>query len=128
MKRLLVVLVFGASAAHGEIYKWTDSRGTAHYTNNIDEIPIRSRARVKVLDYETGKKPDDSSPLQNGQTQAVKPEEHPAATQAGGPPIQQNAPVPQAVVKRGGLRQQREQRLRESGKSGERHALPYPEE
>lgn len=57
MKKLLLVLVFVASSAHGEIlYTWTDTRGTAHYTNSMYEVPGRYRDRVKVLDLGLGQK------------------------------------------------------------------------
>ena len=49
MKSLLLVFLCIASSAHAEIYTWNDSRGTAHYTNSLYEIPARFRERVKVL-------------------------------------------------------------------------------
>ena len=56
MKRLVVVVLVLASAAYGEIYTWKDARGTAFYTNSLDEIPARYRARAQLLDVATGKK------------------------------------------------------------------------
>jgi hypothetical protein len=65
MKILLVMLIFVASSAHGEIYRWTDSKGTTHYTNSEYEIPERYRARAKVLDLGIEEKKGNSTPLQD---------------------------------------------------------------
>ena len=57
MKRFLVLLlVFGASAAYGEVYTWKDARGTVFYTNSLHEIPARYLKKARVLDVATGKK------------------------------------------------------------------------
>lgn len=53
MKRVLVLLLFVAVPAFGEIYTWTDARGTRHYTNSMYEVPERYRAKVKTLDLGT---------------------------------------------------------------------------
>lgn len=59
MKKVAVLLLLTVSAVHGEgIFTWTDSRGTAHYTNKEDEVPPRYRSKVKVLDMGTGQKTD----------------------------------------------------------------------
>ena len=50
MKWMLVLLLFVAVPAFGEIYTWTDARGTRHYTNSMYEVPERYRAKVKTLD------------------------------------------------------------------------------
>lgn len=50
MKWMLVLLLFIAVPAFGEIYTWTDARGTRHYTNSMYEVPERYRAKVKILD------------------------------------------------------------------------------
>ena len=89
MKILLVMLVFVASSAYGEFYTWTDSRGTAHYTNSMYEIPARYRAKVKVLDLGANQKADTSSPQQNGQMQSVKPVEQSTTQKVDGNQIQQ---------------------------------------
>ncbi len=99
MKRaLLAVLVFAASAAHGEIYKWADSRGITHYTNSMDEIPVRYRARAKSLAYETEKKADAGTPQTNGQVQVPKSEGQLIAPPAAGVPQMRVAPVPSAGI------------------------------
>jgi hypothetical protein len=98
MKSLLVIMVFMASAAHGEIYTWTDLRGTTHYTNSMYEVPARFRDKVKVLDYGTEQKGGTATPQQNGQPQPVKPEESAAAPKAGEPPLPPNEP---ATINRG---------------------------
>ncbi len=58
MKRLLFFVILIASTAHGEVFTWTDSQGTAHFTNSFYEIPARYRAKVKVLNMGTESKPD----------------------------------------------------------------------
>lgn len=55
-KYLLLLLIFSASAAYGEIYTWKDARGTVFYTNSLDEIPARYLKKARVLDVATGKK------------------------------------------------------------------------
>jgi len=46
MKIISIVLLLLATSAYGEIYKWTDSNGTAHFTNSTYEIPEKYRARA----------------------------------------------------------------------------------
>ncbi len=94
MKRLLVLLVFVASSAHGEIYTWTDARGIAHYTNSIYEVPGRYRSKAKVLDLGVEPKTDSSAPPQGGQVQAVKPPEQAAVPPADETSAQPNSPRP----------------------------------
>lgn len=53
---LVLLLVFSASAAFGEIYTWKDSHGTSYYANNINDIPARYLKKARVLDVATGKK------------------------------------------------------------------------
>ncbi len=103
MKSLLVMLVFIASAAYGEIYTWTDPRGTVHYTNSMYEVPARFRDKVKVLDYGTEQKAGTAAPQQNGQLQPVKPEE-PAASPTAETPMPPNEP---AAIRRGAVRRNR---------------------
>ncbi len=123
---LLAALVFVASAAHGEIYRWADSRGTTHYTNSMDEIPVRYRARAKLLAYEAEKKVDTSTSLQNGEGKAAKPDGQPTVPQAGGTPMKQIAPVSSAGVTGEELRQRG--RGREYRKSRESRVVPSMEE
>ena len=53
MKRLLIFLLLTVSSAHGEVFTWTDSKGTTHYTNSVYEIPARYRAKAKTLNLGT---------------------------------------------------------------------------
>src|SRR6266568_2814271 len=111
MKRLLVLLAFIASSAHAEIYTWTDSRGTAHYTNRLDEVPDWYRARVKSLNYDSGQKTDTSAPQQTGQLQPVQPVEQTPPQNAGGNLMPQNAPVkPEDLRKKRNERRQNKTR------------------
>ncbi|HTP64406.1 MAG TPA: DUF4124 domain-containing protein [Geobacteraceae bacterium] len=61
MKRLPVLLLLVAATAQAEIYTWTDSRGTNHYTNSIYEIPEKYRAKAKVLNLGIVEKKDGPS-------------------------------------------------------------------
>ena|ERR1039457_5286663 len=58
MKRLLIILplIFWISSAHAEIYSWTDPKGTAHYVNSLDDVPLRYRPRMKVQTYDNERK------------------------------------------------------------------------
>ena len=56
MERFVVLLLLFAYTAYGEIYTWKDARGTAFYTNSLDEIPARFLSRARLLDVATGKK------------------------------------------------------------------------
>jgi Domain of unknown function (DUF4124) len=60
-------LAFAVSAALGEIYTWTDTRGTAHYANSEYDIPVRYRAKAKVLDLGIENRTDTASPQPAGQ-------------------------------------------------------------
>lgn len=93
MKKVLVLLLSVATTAQGEIYTWTDTRGTAHYTNSMYDVPDRYRAKVKVLDFGE-KKTESPAPQQGGQVQSAQP-----AAQAGGSVVRPTAPSqPPAVT------------------------------
>ena len=92
MKRLLVMLVFVASSAHGEIYTWSDSRGANHYTNRTDEIPVRYRASAKALNYGTDPQTGAFSSQQNGLAQRVQLEGQTTVQKGDGNSAQLNAP------------------------------------
>jgi hypothetical protein len=110
MKFLPLLLLFVASSAFGEIYTWTDARGSAHYTNRMDEIPVRYRARAKALNYGAEPQAVAVSPQQ---AQAAKPVEPPAAQGGGGNSPKQAVTPPPAEPKSTEMRQHRaEQRDR----------------
>ena len=119
VKKLLlaVVPVFAASLAHGEIYTWTDTRGAAHYTNRMDEIPVRFRAKAKSLNY--GEEPQAGT-ASSQQVQPAKPAEQPAAQNPGGYSLRQKAPV--VVPKSEELQKIREERKQERMKARETRA------
>jgi hypothetical protein len=111
MKKLLVLLAFIASSAHAEIYTWTDSRGVAHYTNKLDEVPDRYRNKVKALNYGPEQKSDTSAPQQTGQLHPVQPVEQAPPQKAGGNLSSQNAPVkPEDLRKKRNERRQQKTR------------------
>jgi hypothetical protein len=84
----LIMLLMGTSAAYGaDIYTWKDSRGTAHYTNSMNEIPSRYLKRAKVLDVATGK---------TGGPAVGRPAAGPVSGSAGAPPGQNSAQAPMA--------------------------------
>jgi hypothetical protein len=62
MKKILLLLILlQSSAAHGEIFKWIDRGGTAHYSNSMDDVPERYRSRVKQMNYGVGQKSETAS-------------------------------------------------------------------
>jgi len=61
---LLLVL---APAAHGAIFGWTDSEGTAHFTNRESEIPPLYRDKARLIVHEPT---DSQTPQEAGQPQA----------------------------------------------------------
>jgi len=93
------------SAVYGAIFGWTDSEGTAHFTNRESEIPPRYRDKAKLMVHEPT---DSQTPQQTGQTQAspqsaARIEEPPTGTaQAIANPEQQNARNVPGVKKRVG--------------------------
>lgn len=127
MKSLLVVLLLTASTAHGEIYTWKDPHGTAHFTNSMDEIPVRYRDRIKVLTYETEQKKDPSAPQQNSRTQPVPPPDQPAGPMAGGTLIQQNTPFQPITDKPKGV-QLNSNSLKSEKRKGRRNAANRTED
>jgi hypothetical protein len=62
MKRLLLLSLLIATPVHGEIFTWTDGRGTSHYTNSMYEVPTRYRDKVKVLNLGIDTKTDQPAP------------------------------------------------------------------
>lgn len=109
MKRLLVVMLLAAtSSAQADVYKWTDGRGVAHYTNKEYEIPVRYKARAKPLHLEAVQAgapapsptstPQQAAPAQppaqasdkpaSPQAAPTPPAPQPVASPAGTPPAQ----------------------------------------
>ena len=72
---LLVCVMAMATPANGEIYKWTDSQGGVHFTDNSDKIPAKYLNKAKAIDVTPEKeqvpsqtqKQDVSSGIQNKQ-------------------------------------------------------------
>ncbi len=81
MKRQLLFLFLLVTSAHGEVFTWTDGRGTAHYTNSLYEVPARYRAKVKVLNLGPEPKGEGAASVQ----QAPQPAQ-PTAPVAVEPP------------------------------------------
>lgn len=73
---LLLLLLVLASSASGEIYRWRDGAGVFHYSNSLDDVPLRQRERVKVMNYD---------PVQKGAT--ASPQVAPSGTQQAVPGI-----------------------------------------
>jgi hypothetical protein len=53
MKKLILLLLLLASAAHAETYKWTDSAGTIHFSDSLAEVPASYRKSAKPLGINT---------------------------------------------------------------------------
>ncbi len=126
MKSLLVVLLLTAATAQGEIYTWKDLKGTAHFTNSMDEIPVRYRTRVKVLNYETEQKKDPSTQPQNSLTQQA-PSDQPAAPVAGATHIRKNASSQPETGTKEGVQLKNHLRKSPTGR-GRRKTANVPEE
>ena len=47
---MVCVMVMAAASANGEIYKWTDSQGGEHFTDNSDKIPAKYRHKAREMD------------------------------------------------------------------------------
>jgi len=43
---VLCALVWGATAAAGEIYRWTDAEGRLHFTQSLEQVPPEHRAEA----------------------------------------------------------------------------------
>ena len=57
MKNLLLfLLLLMASSASGEIYRWRDGAGVFHFSNSLDDVPLRYREKVKVMNYDQPQK------------------------------------------------------------------------
>ena len=91
---LVLLLVFAASAAYGEIYTWKDARGTAFYANSLNDIPARYLKKARVLDVATGKlgglataQPPTQPPAQVASPAAFgQPGQSPGVTASPAPP------------------------------------------
>jgi hypothetical protein len=55
---LLVVMLFPVCSI-AKIYKWVDEEGVIHFTNNIDEVPLKYRPEL-ILTEPSLKKPETS--------------------------------------------------------------------
>jgi ribosomal protein S20 len=55
---LVFLLIFLAFPVNGEVYKWTDSKGTVHFTDDPSLIPGEYRPKL----FETGTPPKDEAP------------------------------------------------------------------
>lgn len=53
MKKLILLLLLLASAAHAETYKWTDSAGTIHFSEFLAEVPASYRKSARPLGIST---------------------------------------------------------------------------
>jgi hypothetical protein len=117
MKVIVIILVFVATSAYGEIYTWTDAHGAANYANMLDDIPVRYRARAKSLNY--GADPQGGAPLPS-RTDHVQPAPAGRKTVQGsdGAPAMQASPSPSGKPRRDGAQQKR----RLNGKTGRRES------
>lgn len=97
MKKIVMILLLVASAAYGEIYRWTDSKGTTHFTNSMYEIPERYRPRAKTVNLGIPEpKNDQPSTPQSPPAVATSPQAAPVA--AASPQPQPSADVTKTVT------------------------------
>lgn len=49
---MLLMLLFPlAVSASSEIYRWRDGAGVLHFSNSLDDVPLRFREKVRVMNY-----------------------------------------------------------------------------
>lgn len=94
VKIMLAGLMLAASPALGIVYMWRDSAGVAHYTNKEYDVPVRYKAKARVLYPEAS----DSGALQTGAAnlQAAPVAQPPAVTNQTAAPVAQ--PVPRSAA------------------------------
>lgn len=79
MRLVLLLVLFAATSANGEIYMWKDSRGTAHYTNQPDTVPPKYKNRVKVLEMPGEQKKEQGQQTPGSSVSLPVPPPPPAA-------------------------------------------------
>lgn len=47
---IALFLASAAASAHAQIYRWTDERGTAHFTDNLHSVPPQYRVQAGTID------------------------------------------------------------------------------
>lgn len=58
----IVVLLLLSAAASADIYRWEDESGTAHFTDDISNIPPAHRGKAKIVIKEAPPEATPSSP------------------------------------------------------------------
>jgi hypothetical protein len=53
MKKLLLILMFMATVAQAETYKWTDKEGTVHFSESLGEVPANYQNSAQPLGLDT---------------------------------------------------------------------------
>lgn len=91
---MMAGLVLAASPALAMVYMWRDSVGVAHYTNKEYDVPVRYKAKARVLYPEAS----DSGAVQTGaaNVQAAPVAQPPAVTNQTATPVAQ--PVPRSAA------------------------------
>src|SRR3989441_9021380 len=56
----ILVLFAVPGGAEAQFYRWTDERGTPHYTQGLDSVPERYRSQAESLGYRNAPTPDPS--------------------------------------------------------------------
>jgi len=69
MKKIIFILLFLCitKLAFGEVYRWVDEKGVAHFTDDITQIPEKYRPQIKTIEYPeeaVGTKIENESPSQ----------------------------------------------------------------
>lgn len=95
MKLIFFIFLFTTSVAYAEIYKWSDKTGVVHFSNSMDDIPARYRARAKSMNYGS----DQKAEFPGGQAQPLG-----AVTAPGEPQVKQMSPSPVEPSKRDAIR------------------------
>jgi clan AA aspartic protease (TIGR02281 family) len=60
---LCLLVCAGATPAKGEVYRWTDSQGRLHFTQNLDQVPREQRSAAREAAH-SAPTPDSTSRFQ----------------------------------------------------------------
>lgn len=68
MKRILIITLlsfFLSEFSFAEVYKWIDEKGVSHFTDDINQVPVKYRSKAEKMglsEEKEEKKPEPESP------------------------------------------------------------------
>lgn len=57
---VIVAVLAGAASVEAQMYRWTDEKGQAHYSEGLSSVPERSRSTAQPLLYPTTSSPAEA--------------------------------------------------------------------